>query len=34
MIMAMMGLDERAFARFVRERRHSLPDFFLQALRP
>jgi TetR/AcrR family transcriptional regulator len=34
MIEALMGLDDRAFARFIRERRQALPDFFLNALRP
>lgn len=34
MISAMMGLDDKAFARFIRERREKLPDFFLNALRP
>ena len=34
MISALMGLDDKAFARFIRERREKLPDFFLNALRP
>jgi TetR/AcrR family transcriptional regulator len=34
MIGALMGLDDKAFARFIRERRETLPDFFLNALRP
>ena len=34
MITALMGLDDKAFARFIRERRETLPDFFLNALRP
>jgi len=34
MIGALMGLDDKAFARFIRERRDTLPDFFLNALRP
>ena len=34
MMAALMGLDDRAFARFIRERREALPDFFLNALRP
>ena len=34
MISALMGLDDKAFARFIRERREGLPDFFLNALRP
>jgi TetR/AcrR family transcriptional regulator len=34
MITALMGLDDKAFARFIRERRDTLPDFFLNALRP
>jgi AcrR family transcriptional regulator len=34
MIAALMGLDDKAFARFIRERRERLPDFFLNALRP
>src|SRR6188474_1824979 len=29
MIGALMGLDDKAFARFIRERRDTLPDFFL-----
>ena len=34
MISALMGLDDKAFARFIRERRDKLPEFFLNALRP
>jgi AcrR family transcriptional regulator len=34
MIGALMGMDDKAFARFIRERRESLPGFFLNALRP
>jgi TetR/AcrR family transcriptional regulator len=34
LIAALMGLDDRAFARFIRERRETLPDFVLNALRP
>ena len=34
MMAALMGFDDRAFARFIRERREALPDFFLNALRP
>ena len=34
MIGALMGLDDKAFARFIRERREMLPEFFLNALRP
>ena len=34
MIGALMGLDDKAFARFIRERRETLADFFLNALRP
>ena len=34
MITALMGLDDKAFARFIRERRETLPGFFLNALRP
>jgi AcrR family transcriptional regulator len=34
MIAALMGLDDKAFARFIRERRATLPQFFLSALRP
>lgn len=34
MISALMGLDDKAFARFIRERRETLPAFFLDALRP
>jgi AcrR family transcriptional regulator len=34
MISALMGLDDKAFARFIRERRETLPAFFLNALRP
>jgi TetR/AcrR family transcriptional regulator len=34
MIAALMGLDDKAFARFIRERRETLPAFFLNALRP
>jgi TetR/AcrR family transcriptional regulator len=34
MIAALMGLDDKAFTRFIRERRETLPDFFLNALRP
>jgi TetR/AcrR family transcriptional regulator len=34
MICALMGLDDKAFARFIRDRREQLPDFFLHALRP
>jgi AcrR family transcriptional regulator len=34
MIAAMMGFDDKAFSRFIRERRETLPDFFLNALRP
>jgi AcrR family transcriptional regulator len=34
MIAALMGLDDRAFARFIRERRETLPQFFLTALQP
>ena len=34
MIAALMGLDDRAFARFIRERREALPAFILNALRP
>ena len=34
MIGALMGLDDKAFARFIRDRREQLPDFFLGALRP
>ena len=34
MICALMGLDDKAFARFIRDRREQLPDFFLDALRP
>lgn len=34
MISALMGLDDKTFARFIRERRDKLPEFFLNALRP
>lgn len=34
MIGALMGLDDKAFARFIRERRETLPGFFLNAVRP
>ena len=34
MICALMGFDDKAFARFTRDRREQLPDFFLHALRP
>ena len=34
MIGALMGLDDKAFARFILERRETLADFFLNALRP
>jgi AcrR family transcriptional regulator len=34
MIAALMGFDDRAFARFIRERREGLPEFFLSGLRP
>jgi AcrR family transcriptional regulator len=34
MIGALMGLDDRAFARFIRERREALPAFVLNGLRP
>lgn len=33
MIAAVMGMDDRAFARFIRVRRAALPDFILNALR-
>ncbi|HET9024920.1 MAG TPA: TetR/AcrR family transcriptional regulator [Burkholderiaceae bacterium] len=34
MISALMGLDDKAFARFIRDRREALPDFILNAVRP
>ena len=34
MIGALMGLDDKAFTRFIRERRETLPGFFLNAVRP
>ena len=34
MISALMGLDDKNFARFIRERRETLPDFVLNAVRP
>jgi AcrR family transcriptional regulator len=34
MLMAMLGLDERGFARFIARRREELPAFFLGGLRP
>lgn len=34
MISALMGLDDKAFARFIRDRREALPDFVLHAVRP
>jgi AcrR family transcriptional regulator len=34
MMAALMGLDDKAFARFIRARRETLPAFFLNALRP
>jgi len=34
MVAGLMGLDDRAFARFIRDRRRELPEFVLNALRP
>jgi AcrR family transcriptional regulator len=34
MISALMGLDDKAFARVIRDRREALPDFVLHAVRP
>jgi AcrR family transcriptional regulator len=34
MISALMGLDDKSFGRFIRERRETLPDFVLNAVRP
>jgi AcrR family transcriptional regulator len=34
MIAALLGFDDKAFDRFIRSRRASLPPFFLNALRP
>ena len=34
MVCALMGLDDKSFARFIRERRETLPDFVLNAVRP
>jgi len=34
MLMAMLGLDEQGFERFMARRREELPRFFLGALRP
>jgi len=34
MISALMGLDDKAFTRFIRERRETLPGFVLNAVRP
>jgi TetR/AcrR family transcriptional regulator len=34
MLMTMLGLDDRGFARFIARRRDELPAFFLGALRP
>jgi hypothetical protein len=34
LLMAMLSLDDRAFARFIARRRTELPAFFLAALRP
>jgi TetR/AcrR family transcriptional regulator len=34
MIQAMLGMDDRRFAQFIRRRRDDLPAFFLGALRP
>ncbi|HEY2164722.1 MAG TPA: hypothetical protein VGH04_12060 [Gemmatimonadaceae bacterium] len=34
MLSAVLQLDDRGFERFVRERKATLPDFILNALRP
>ncbi len=34
MLCAVMQLDDAGFARFIAERKRTLPDFFLEALRP
>lgn len=34
LVAGLMGLDDRAFARFIRDRRRQLPEFVLNALRP
>jgi TetR/AcrR family transcriptional regulator len=34
LLCAVMGMDDAGFAAFIEERRRSLPDFFLSALRP
>jgi AcrR family transcriptional regulator len=34
MLAALLGLDGDSFARFIRDRRRELPEFFMKALRP
>jgi hypothetical protein len=34
MLCAVMGMDDAGFHEFVEERKRTLPDFFLGALRP
>jgi hypothetical protein len=34
MLMAVLGMDQRGFDRFIETRRHDLAAFFLKALRP
>ncbi|MGZ8710929.1 MAG: TetR/AcrR family transcriptional regulator [Thermoanaerobaculia bacterium] len=34
MFMALIGLDEKQFARFIERRRNDLPEFFMRGVRP
>jgi AcrR family transcriptional regulator len=34
LLCAVMGMDDKGFRDFIQERKHTLPDFFLGALRP
>jgi hypothetical protein len=34
MLAALLGLEGETFARFIRDRKRVLPEFFMQALRP
>jgi AcrR family transcriptional regulator len=34
MLAALLGLDNESFARFIRDRKRELPEFFMKALRP